>query len=362
MTESELLELFRRALRASLAVPLLAGVASCSSSSAETPDASGKRKDAASDSGRDALQDAGHDARQDAGHDAGHDAGRDAGHDVGVDAPPACQPASNECVTVTCFDGGVSAAACTASCPTTYFEPTCSVVRHDSGVAAAECFNGTMACNGRAYAGMERPTTPGQRSPLGRYFAETAQLEAAAVDAFRILRDELRAHDAPGELVALAEAAARDEVRHARVTRRLARRYGPCTPHRGAPARPVRELVAVAEENAVEGCVRETYAALLAHHQAMASVDGEVREAMTRIATDETRHAALAWKVAAWAEARLDDGGRARVADARARAARELRSEVRESVPAPLTEVAGLPVADAATRMVAVLYDALWAR
>ena len=47
---------------------------------------------------------------------------------------------------------------------------------------------------------MDRPAAPGQRTPLGHYFAVTARLEAASVDAFRILRDELRAHEAPGSL------------------------------------------------------------------------------------------------------------------------------------------------------------------
>jgi hypothetical protein len=207
---------------------------------------------------------------------------------------------------------------------------------------------------------MARPTAPGQRSPLGRYFAESAQLEAASVAAFRILSGELEAHAAPPELVAAAQAAARDEVRHARVTRRLARRYGRVVPHRRPSPRPVRALEAVASENAVEGCVRETYGALLAHHQAAAATDPDVRATMTRIAVDETRHAALAWKVAAWADARLDFEARGRIALARAAAVAELREAWTGRVPAPLTEVAGLPTAEAARRMLAVLEEALW--
>ena len=57
-----------------------------------------------------------------------------------------------------------------------------------------------------------------------------------------------------------------------------------------APRRPVE----IARENAEEGCVRETFGALLAAHQAAYACDPEVREVMTRIAGDELRHAALA--------------------------------------------------------------------
>jgi hypothetical protein len=52
------------------------------------------------------------------------------------------------------------------------------------------------------------------------------------------------------------------------VTRELALRHGACSLPGAAAPRPVRSLEDIAVENAVEGCVRETYAALLAHHHA----------------------------------------------------------------------------------------------
>jgi hypothetical protein len=268
---------------------------------------------------------------------------------------------------VACIDGGLSPdaslsqAQCGALCPTGPNTLSCQYLApaSDGAVPQLECIS--AACgNGRAYAGMAPPAAPGQRTALGRYFAETAQLEAASVDAFRILRAELRAHGAPRELTDAARVAAADEVRHARVTRRLARRYGPCPPHKRPEARPVRTLEAVAEENAVEGCVRETYAALLAHHQALVANDPEVRTAMATIAADETRHAALAWGVAKWAEPKLSPDARARVEAARAEAALTLARGLEARVPADLTEVAGLPAAESATRMFAILEAALW--
>ena len=145
---------------------------------------------------------------------------------------------------------------------------------------------------------------------LGDYLAMSAELEAASVPAFRRLARELRAHGAPGELARRAEKAARDEVRHARMMQRLAVRFGgaPELPRLGAL--PVRSLAAIAEENAREGCVRETFGALLASVQALRATDAGIRAAMAAIAVDETEHAALAWDVAAWLDTQIDSAGR----------------------------------------------------
>jgi hypothetical protein len=144
-------------------------------------------------------------------------------------------------------------------------------------------------------------------------------MEAASVDAFAILHDELAAFGAPRKLLERSVAAQADEVRHADTTAILARRFGA---EDGAwSERPVvqtrgRSLEEIATENAVEGCVHETYAALLAMWQAEHARDADVRAAMRSIAEDETRHAALAWSVAEWIERELDVAARARVAAA----------------------------------------------
>ncbi len=70
------------------------------------------------------------------------------------------------------------------------------------------------------------------------------------------------------------------------------------------PPRP-RSLAALARENAVEGCVRETWAALLAAYQAMSAEDPAFRALMAEVAVDERRHAELAWAIDAWARTRL---------------------------------------------------------
>jgi hypothetical protein len=217
-------------------------------------------------------------------------------------------------------------------------------------------------CNGigRRPAGLARPRARRAGSSLGGYFASAAHLEAASVHAFERLAEELASHGVGPELVGAARRSARDEVRHARVTCRLARRFGGDPPAvRVAPKRR-RSLAAVALENAVEGCVRETFGALVATHQARSAGDAEIRRAMTRIAADETRHAALAWAIAREIEPRLDDRTKRRIASARARAIAKLRRDMAAGVSREVARATGLPGPETASRMIDELSATMW--
>ncbi|HEX7664753.1 MAG TPA: hypothetical protein VF407_09585, partial [Polyangiaceae bacterium] len=134
------------------------------------------------------------------------------------------------------------------------------------------CPNGS----GRRPEGLAAPrrANGAHTSAIGLYFAEMAHLEGASVHAFRSLESELVAHGAPVDLVAAACRAAEDEVRHAQETARLAHRHGATPPEVVvAKAEAVRTLEAIALENAVEGCVRETFGALVATWQAAHAAD-----------------------------------------------------------------------------------------
>lgn len=197
-------------------------------------------------------------------------------------------------------------------------------------------------------------------SPVGAFFAKLAELEAASVDAFEILASELAAHGAPDHLRRAALRSARDEVRHTRITASLARRHGgsPCAPR--VERRAVRDLETLAIENAVEGCVRETFGALVALAQSERASDPLVRKAMRRIAEDETRHAELSWAISEWATGALDAEQRARLRTAMDRAIDELEREVAASPPPELVDVAGLPPSLVARRLVRELRETLW--
>jgi hypothetical protein len=189
----------------------------------------------------------------------------------------------------------------------------------------ASCQTEGQACAGRKLDGLAAPLHMHASSPVGAMFAQMAWLEAASVHAFRRLARELHAHGAPAALVVRAQACAEDETRHARIMRRLAKKHGARVPRvhvRGTRA--VRSLEDVARENAIEGCVGETYGALYAMWQETHADVADIARAMQAIAPDELRHAALGWDVATWADTQLTPMARRRVRAARDEATRAL--------------------------------------
>jgi hypothetical protein len=196
--------------------------------------------------------------------------------------------------------------------------------------------------------------------PVGSFFAGLAHLEAAAVPAFGQLARELAMHRAPPRMIDAALRSRRDEIRHARITARLAQRHGgrPAMP-RVAPCSP-RSLVEVLADNAAEGCIRESYGALVAHVQARRATDPVVRRALAAIARDETRHAALSWQIAGWAEARMRRGERAEVARRARQSIERLEHELVHELHDRVHAVAGMPRPDEARALFAGLRDALW--
>jgi rubrerythrin len=192
---------------------------------------------------------------------------------------------------------------------------------------------------------------PSARNPVGDYFASMAHLESASVRAFVDLAGWLDALGAPARLSRRSRSFADDERRHARAAARLARRFG------GAPS-PVRvrrvptpTLARLLEDDAIEGCVKETFGALLATWQAARAGDPRVQRTMRRIAADETRHAALAWEILDWGLPRLPAPERRRVGRALAAAVAAL--EKREPAPQDPTvrSVAGHPSAEDERRL-----------
>jgi hypothetical protein len=198
---------------------------------------------------------------------------------------------------------------------------------------------------------------PAHGDDVGVFFASASQLEAASVDAFERLERDLEEHGAPIELRTRARRSARDEVRHTRTTAKLATMFG-ARPGAwsDAPAvapRRSRTLEDIAIENATEGCVRETFGALVGMFQAERAEDETIRRAMKTIARDESRHAALSWSILAWADGELDDAARARVKAAMEGALAKLAHGVVAEPSAELRTRAGMPSALEAAGLVA---------
>ncbi len=230
----------------------------------------------------------------------------------------------------------------------------CYISRNPAtGVRVIGCLD-YCPVDGRRPEGYALPATD-VSDPVGRFLAASAALESASVTAFERLAGELAEHGAPDALVAEAERSAGDERRHTRAVRELARRYG-AEPSDERPAvGPVRALAAVGVENAVEGCVRETWGALLAWWQATHASDPAVARAYRAIADDETRHAQLAWDVDDWLRPRLDEAEREGVDRARSAAFDALRDEAARATDPSLQFTLGLPGRDDAERMIGLL-------
>ncbi|HJL15896.1 MAG TPA: ferritin-like domain-containing protein [Sandaracinaceae bacterium LLY-WYZ-13_1] len=200
-----------------------------------------------------------------------------------------------------------------------------------------------------------RPAELADGDPRARWLVEAARLEAASVIAFRRLAHELRAHRAPAVLVGGAREAARDEVRHARTMARWRDRLGGSSaPVEVAPAAP-RSLRALAEDNAVEGCVGETWGALVIAVQARAAADPALRADLRRIADDELAHAAWSVALHRWTMPRLSRAERDAI-EARAHAAID---DLRPLAATDASRWLGLPEPAAHARMLEVARPAL---
>jgi rubrerythrin len=230
----------------------------------------------------------------------------------------------------------------------------------DDGIVRIYCEEGQI-CEGRRHACIQSRGAEIGDDPVGAWFARAAHDEEASVFAFVALERELADHGAPAELLARLRDAAADEVRHARAATALARRHGGRVQRPRRAATETRSLLAIARENAAEGCVRETWAALSAAHQARSAADPEIRAAMAAIAEDEARHAELAWALDAWLQTVLSDSAWGEVEAARRDAADELtRFLARHEHDAALIRRAGVPDRAAARALSAGLRDALW--
>jgi hypothetical protein len=166
-------------------------------------------------------------------------------------------------------------------------------------------------------------------------------------------------HGAPHDLIERAHAFCADEVRHTEQMEALVRMTND-----EVAARPIvgvlaaRSLLEVAIENAVEGCVREAFGALLAHVRALRADHAEVREVMAQIAEDETRHAALGFDIRAWADTQLSLSDQELVQKAMWEAIDELASW--EALPAAVANVLGDPVGMERADLIAILRARLW--
>jgi hypothetical protein len=247
---------------------------------------------------------------------------------------------SNQCGGSWTVDGGVADIGCGWHCQLPGGRSTvfCEDSTNQSGGVITVCHTD---CTGRRPSGLARATFTG--STLGRHFARMAHLEAASVPAFRRLRAELRRHGAPRRLLDACSRAAADEMRHVRATTRLARRFGGRVARVSLAPFESRALIDLAVENVREGCVRESFGALILTWQARAARDREVRSVLETLATDETRHAELAWAINDWLQTRLSPAQATVLERARREELAAIGEQIESAPDRELVDTVGMP-------------------
>ncbi len=171
--------------------------------------------------------------------------------------------------------------------------------------------------------GMAATLHQGQHVAALEHWTTVALMEHASVASFARFTLDLMTFGAPPELLALAQQAAADEVRHAQLAFAVASGLGGGDAASVGPG-PMRlddvplhtDLEAFAIALVREGCVGETCGAAEAAEGARGVTDPALRSAMETIAADEQRHAVLAWKTLQWVWPKLSSEARARVMDA----------------------------------------------
>jgi len=155
------------------------------------------------------------------------------------------------------------------------------------------------------------------RAELGEHYARLGAMEHASVAAFARFTLDLLSLGAPAELVAAAQRALGDEIRHAELCFGLASAYagralgpGPLSSDGALEPALVEAIIETAFE---EACIGETLAAVEAAEAAERATDPAVRHALSGIAEDELRHAELGWRFISWALERRSAAERARL-------------------------------------------------
>jgi len=141
---------------------------------------------------------------------------------------------------------------------------------------------------------------------LADRWTRNALFEHASIASFGRFALDLLAAGAPAHLIEAAHAAAIDEVGHASMAFAMASAYrgepvGPSAFPIGGAVTVSGDLKSLAVSTAIEGCIGETLAAVMAAEELARATDPAVRRALALIAEEEASHAELAWRAVSWA-------------------------------------------------------------
>ncbi|WP_020559812.1 ferritin-like domain-containing protein [Thiofilum flexile] len=197
-------------------------------------------------------------------------------------------------------------------------------------------------------------------NPIGQYLADMTAMETAAITAFRYLARELEAYGAPDKLIARAYQAADEEVRHAEMAGLLSEAYGGIAASVQVDDFRLRSLYEIALENAVEGCVHETFAAACGLWQSQQAELGVFRQVIGHITDEEMDHAALSWDIYQWIMPQLSALEQAHIREAQAEAIHNLMQDFKQESDSQIQQAFGLPAHADAARLFEQLKNAVW--
>jgi hypothetical protein len=177
-------------------------------------------------------------------------------------------------------------------------------------------------CEGRNHVAVHSNTQSAVDIPT--WFLQATQAEIGSVGAFLLLREELQRLDAPQHFIQQCLEAARDEVQHARLMNNVCRSVGiqPSIPQ--ISDIPNRSIFDIALENALEGCIHESYAAMQALHQSQHASTPEFRRLFFIIAQDELRHADLSLRIHQWLMTQLSQSQQQTIKEAQQKCLEQL--------------------------------------
>lgn len=248
-------------------------------------------------------------------------------------AAPLIAGALDPCTCLMSVDGGPYIDATGSCCYDATLVSTCVIGRPytvEREIITAQARPGSTAFNGQFPMPQVSDLPSSVRRALAKRWCRDALLEHASIASFARFSMALMAAGAPAHLIEGAHQAALDEIRHAKLSFALAAAYGgeeplgPSPMPLGTQVNISGDLCKIAAEAALEGCVGETLASLLAAEQAAHAQDPALKQALSAIAEDEAQHAELAWKTIAWA---IEAGGepvKAAVQQAFAEAAKQM--------------------------------------
>src|SRR5689334_2434207 len=138
-----------------------------------------------------------------------------------------------------------------------------------------------------------------ERAVAGKAWEAAGRMEHASVAAFARFVLQLTSVAAPASMVASAAGALQDEIRHARLSFAVAAAFlgravgvGELDLRGVLEQHPPEEILL---STIAEGCLGETFSAAQAAEGAKRCDDPAIRSALLEIASDEQRHAELAW-------------------------------------------------------------------